>query len=89
MIWIGILIGGAAIALVMWLNGKGITIKWYEYLMGALAIGSAMAAVAHYAGSLAEFEPTAGWIGALIFGLSAFVLGGVAWQLVSRRNRAS
>ena len=89
MILVGILIGGAAIALVMWLNGKGITIKWYEYLMGALAIGLAMAAVAHYVGSLAEFEPTAGWIGVLIFGLTALILGGVTWQLVWRRNRAS
>ncbi len=88
MIWIGIVIGGAAIAVVMWLRNKGITVRWYEYLMGALAVVLVMAAANHYIGSLNEFEPTAAWIGALIFGLTGLILGAVAWQLISRRQRA-
>ena len=89
MFFIGMLWGGAIAVFVMWAVNKGIKFTWYEWLMGALALVFTMSAVQHYAGSLNEYEPTAGWMGALIFGVIAIILYAVTFQLVWRRNKAS
>lgn len=89
MLYTGMIIGAAIVVLIMWLRSKDIAVKWYEYLMGALAILLAIATVDHYFGSLAGYESTAAWFGALIFGISAIIFAAVAFQLVWRRHRAA
>lgn len=90
MFFIGMLLAAAIAALVVWLALiKKVEIKWWEWLLGAGAILFGMMAVQHYTGSIAEFEPSAGTIGALIFAGIAVVLAALTVQFVWRRNRAS
>ena len=88
-LWIGLVLGAAIAVFAMWLRSKGIVVKWYEYLIGALAVLLGMATPFHYFGSLAEYEPTAGWMGSAIFAGLAIILAAVVWQLVWRRHRAA
>ena len=89
MFFIGMLWAGAIAALVAWLIFKKVSVKWYEWLLGALALLFAMMTVQHYFGSLNELEPTSAWMGALIFGVIAVILAAVTFQLVWRHNRAA
>ena len=89
MFWIGLIVGAGAGVLAMWLVQKNLGIKWYEWLMGGLTVILLILAVQHYIGSLNEYEPTAGWMGALMYGGVAIILGAVAFQLVWRRHRAA
>ena len=87
--FLGMLLGASIALLVVWLRNRGISVKWYEWLMGAVALLLAMLSVQHYVGStFIESEPTAAWMGTLVFGGIAVILLAVAWQLVARRQRA-
>lgn len=88
--FLGMLLGAGIALLVVWLRNKGISVKWYEWLMGAVALLLALFAVQHYLGSvLVESEPTAGWMGMLILGGIAVILLAIAWQLIVRRQRST
>ena len=87
--WIGLIVGGALIALVLWLRNRNIKLAWYEYLLGVLAIAFAAAAVQHYFGSMKEYEYKAAWMGALIFGAIFLVLAAVDWQLIIRHKKTA
>jgi len=52
--------------------------------LGVLAL---FATGQHYFSSLRENEPQSAWMGALIFGLIALILLGVAWQLSVRKTK--
>lgn len=88
MFWIGLFLGVAIGLAAMWAVHKDISVKWYEWILGAVTIVLLIITVQHYFGSLNEFEPKAAWMGALILGLLAIVFGAVTFQLVWRRNRA-
>lgn len=85
MFWIGLLAGAAIAMAVNWLVRKGILTKWYEWLLAGLGILALFATGQHYFSSLRENEPQSAWMGALIFGIIALILLGVAWQLSVRR----
>jgi len=89
MFWTGLIVGIAAGVLAMWLFQKNLGIKWYEWLMGGIAFILLILAVQHYTGSINEWEPTAGWMGLLMYGVIAIIFGAVAGTLVWRRNKAS
>lgn len=89
MFWMGLIVGAGAGVFAMWLAQKKLGIRWYEWLMGGLATLLLILAVQHYSGSLTEYEPTAAWMGALIYGGLAIILGAVAWQLIWRRHRTA
>lgn len=86
---IGLVVGAGLLALALWLRGKDIKVTWYDWLIGTIGLLLLLAAAQHYAGSLVEMYPTAGWMGALIFGVPALILLAVTWQLISRRQRAA
>lgn len=88
MFWIGLLAGAVLTLAVVWLYGKQLSIKWYEWLIGILAVSSLFATVQHYAGSMGENEPTSAWMGALIFGVLTVILGLITWQLIARHQKA-
>lgn len=88
MFWMGLMVGAGAGVFAMWLAQKKLGIRWYEWLMGGLAVILLILAVQHYFGSLTEYEPTAGWIGALMYGGLGIFLAAVAWQFIWRRSRA-
>lgn len=85
--FIGLLIGIALLALVLWLKRKGIRFSWYDWVIGFIAFIFGVLAVQHYVASTSHEEPKAGLLGLLSLGLIAIVLALVEWQLVARRNK--
>lgn len=83
----GLIVGLVLTVLVVWLIRLKITMKWYEWLIGALAAISLFATVQQYFGSIRENEPQAAWMGALIFGLIFLILVAFDWQLIRRRQK--
>lgn len=90
MLWLltGLIIGGGLIGLVLWLRNKNITVTWYEWLIGSIAVLLLLFAIQNFDSAFFELEPTAGWMMLVFFGLPAIILLAVAWQLVARRHRA-
>ncbi len=85
---IGLVAGAAILALVMWMRNKGISMTWYEWLIGVIGLILLMFTIQNFVGSQAELESTAANMFLLITGLPALILLAIAWQLVARRQRA-
>jgi hypothetical protein len=85
---IGLVAGAAVLGLVLWMRGRNIAVKWYEWLIGALGLVLLLFTIQNFFGSLAELESTAANMFLLVTGLPALILLAVAWQLVARRQRA-
>jgi len=85
---IGLIVGAALLALVLWLKGRDIRVAWYEWLIGIVGLLLLLFTIQNLVGSLAELEPTAAYMFLLVTGLPALILLVVAWQLVARRQRA-
>jgi hypothetical protein len=85
---IGLIAGAAVLGLVLWLQSKNVSVKWYEWLIGAIGLLLLLFTIQNFAGSLAELESTAANMFLLVSGLPAVILLAVAWQLVARRQRA-
>ena len=87
MFWIG-LIFGAAIAVGVYFAIKyNLNLKWWQWLLAALAILALFAAVQHLYGSFGENEVKSAWIGFAIFGVIAVIIGVVDWQLIIRNKK--
>jgi hypothetical protein len=85
---IGIVAGGAVLGLILWLRSTKVSVKWYEWLIGAAGLALALFTIQNFAGSMAELEITAAKMFLLVTGLPALILLAVAWQLIARRQRA-
>jgi hypothetical protein len=85
--WIGLVLGGALMALVYWLRDKNVTVRWYEWLLGFVAVLAGAMAVQHYTASSAN-ESTSALLGGLLFGGLALVLALIVYLLIWRRQRA-
>jgi hypothetical protein len=85
---IGLIAGAAALGLVLWMRGKDVAVKWYEWLIGALGLVLLLFTIQNFVGSIAEIESTAANMFLLVTGLPAIILMAVSWQLVARRQRA-
>jgi uncharacterized membrane protein len=85
---IGLIAGAAVLGLVLWMRGKDVAVKWYEWLIGALGLVLLLFTIQNFAGSLAELESTAANMFLLVTGLPAIILLAVSWQLVARHQRA-
>jgi hypothetical protein len=86
---IGLVAGAAVLGLILWLRGKDVSVKWYEWLIGAIGLLLLLFTIQNFAGSLAELESTAANMFLLVTGLPAIILLAVSWQLIARRQRAS
>ena len=84
----GLLIGGL-VWLVLWIRSANISVKWYEWLIGAIGLLIMIGAAENFFAAFKEFESGAAWKYLLVLGLPALILLAVAVQLVMRRNRAS
>ena len=91
MLWLilGLVVGAAILALVMWSNNRGVSIKWYDWVIGLVGLLLLLFTIQNFFGSNAELEPTAANLFLLVTGLPAIILLVVAWQLIARRARAS
>jgi hypothetical protein len=85
--WLGLGLGLIFGIGAMWVIQKSIIVKWYEWVLLALAFLSVYGGIAHYVGSINEYEPTAGLYGLLLFSGIAIILLAVSFQLIWRRNR--
>lgn len=86
---IALVLGAGLGALMLWLRSRDIEVAWYAWLMGIIGLLLILLAIQHYAGSLAEMYPQAGWLGALITGVPGLILLAMAWQLIVRRQRSA
>ncbi|MGI2335898.1 MAG: dehalogenase [Dehalogenimonas sp.] len=83
---IGLILGAFLIWLFSFLKDKGITMKWYEWVVGLIGLFLLLFTIQNYFGSLAELEPTAANMFLLVTGLPAIILLVVTWQLVIRHK---
>lgn len=91
MLWLilGLIIGVGGFWLVSWTRSRGISLRWYEWLLAVLAVLLALLAVQLFTGSMAELEPRAAWELLLIVGVPAVILGVLAALLPWLRQRGS
>ena len=85
---IGVIAGGIVLAVALWLRSRNIAVTWYEWLIGIVGFILLLFTIQNFAAAFAEIEPGAAWKYWLVMGIPAFILLGIAWQLVARRQRA-
>lgn len=86
---IGLAVGAGVLALALWLRSRDIAVKWYEWLIGAVALLLLIFTIQNFVGSQFELEPTAASMFMLVSGLPGIILGAIAVALIWRRQRAS
>ncbi|MBA7584802.1 hypothetical protein ES708_26764 [subsurface metagenome] len=84
---IGLIVGVGLTFLAMQLKNKGISLTWYEWLIGIAGLGLLLYTIQNFAGSFAEFEPTAAWLLVLVLGIPAIILLAIAWLLAAQTAR--
>ena len=82
----GIVVGAGLLGLILQIKAKKVHVAWYEWLMGAAAVMIFLLLIQHFVGSLAEYEPTAAWMGALFMGVPGLVLAVLAVRLPLQRR---
>ena len=81
----GMAIGAALMGLVFWLGQKRITVRWYEWIIGAIGFMTAGWAIRDLFGSMAEHNEAAGRILLRMLGTPAIILLSIAIFLPWRR----
>jgi hypothetical protein len=91
MLWLilGLIVGAGILAVALWSNNRGVSIKWYDWVIGVIGLLLLLFTIQNYFGSNAELEPTAANLFLLVTGLPAIILMVIAWQLIARRAKAS
>jgi len=84
---ISLVFGAVLATLILWLRSRKITLKWYEWLIGAIGIGILFYMIRNISGSLADNEARAAVAFLWLFGAPAIVLLAIAWLLPWRRHR--
>lgn len=73
---------------VAWFIAKGISVKWYEWLLGGLGVIGIIATAQHSIATFLERAPHTFGPGLALFGIPTVLLFAVAGQLIWRRNRS-
>lgn len=82
---IGLIVGVGGTLLIAWIRSKQFSIRWYEWLIGVVALLLALLAIQSYSASMAELEPRAAYFFLLLLGFPALLLAVVAGLLPYRR----
>jgi hypothetical protein len=86
---IGLVIGAALLGLVLWLQHKGISVRWYEWLLGALGFLILYWTVHDFFGAMAEYNEAAARIFLWLLGTPGIILIAVpAFLIWWRTNRS-
>ena len=72
----GLFVGACGMRLVIWAQEGSITIPWYAWPIGILALALAALTLQTFFASFEEREPKAAWMGLLFMGVPTLVLGG-------------
>ncbi|MFP3854603.1 MAG: dehalogenase [Anaerolineales bacterium] len=86
---IGMALGGGIAAVLYELAKREIEIRWYEGLLGFLALVALVLGIQTFIGSYAEYEPQAAWMSLLFTLLPAVVFVAAAARLVQTRRAKS
>jgi len=90
---LGLIVGAALLGLVLWLQHKGIAIRWYEWLLAALGFVMLIWTVNDFFGSMAEHNEAAGRIFLWLLGTPAIILIGLSvflpWWRLHRTKHAT
>jgi hypothetical protein len=89
---IGFILGIALLSLVLWIRSKGISVRWYEWLLGGVGVLFAVWAVHDYFASVAEHNEFAGLMLIWMIGVPAIIFLGLAvflpwWRVHPRKAK--
>lgn len=86
MLWliIGTVLGIGLFWMIQHSRRPEVTTTWYGWVLGVLAVLLGLVAIEVLAGSFAESEPRAAWLGMLAFAVPAAILGVLAWLLPTK-----
>ena len=84
---IGLILGVSLVILTIWMKGKNMSFRWYEWLMLVIGIILLLFAIQNTIGAFAETENQVAWMLLLLFGLPALILVAITGSLVWMRHR--
>ena len=85
---IALILGGLVGGLLLWMRSRGMSLTWYEWVIGVIGLLMVLFGVQNYFGSVAEVELSAAPLYLLIIALPGLVLLVVAGLLANRRSKA-
>lgn len=83
---IGLILGVGLLALVLLLRTRNITVKWYEWIIGAIGLLLLLFTIQNFTGSFAEHENFAAWTFLWLSGLPSVIFIGISLFLPWRRH---
>lgn len=86
---IGIVIGIALLAVLLWMRNRNISLKWYEWLIMVIGLLLLAFTIQNFIGSFIEDEQVAAWYFLVVTGVPGIILIALAWGLHVRRQRVS
>jgi len=80
----GLIVGGGAMRMIVWVQNENILVSWYGWLIAALTLILITLTAQHFFASYKELEPKAAWMGVLVMGIPALILTGVtSWLFLT------
>jgi hypothetical protein len=86
---IGLILGAALLAMVLFLRTRNLAIRWYEWLIGSVGLLMLLITILNFTGSLAEHETFAAWTFLWLSGVPSIILIGISLFLPWRRHSKS
>ncbi|MCL2475296.1 MAG: dehalogenase [Chloroflexi bacterium] len=74
-------------ALVFWVIKQGISVRWWEWLIGTIGIALLIFTVQNFLGSFVENEPKAAWMFWIVLGLPSLIILAIPTVLVIMRRK--
>jgi len=87
MFFVGAIFAVVVTALVFLVMKQGISVRWWEWLIGAIGIALLIFTVQNFLGSFTENEPKAAWMFWLVLGLPSLIILAIPTVLVLMRKR--
>jgi len=87
MFFVGAIFAVVITALVFWVIKQGISVRWWEWLIGAIGIALLIFTVQNFLGSFVENEPKAAWMFWLVLGLPSLIILAIPTVLVIMRRK--
>ena len=87
MFFVGAIFAVVVTALVFLVIKQGISVRWWEWLIGAVGIALLIFTVQNFLGSFTENEPKAAWMFWLVLGLPSLIILAIPTVLVLMRKR--
>ena len=83
---IDLIVGAALLWLVAFMKSKGMSFKWYEWVIGLIGLALLLFTIQNFFGSQAELEPKAANMFLLVTGLPAVILLVLTGVLATRHK---